>query len=204
MLARELGAWQSISWALVLVAPLMIVLVVVSIALQPPAASPVEWLSFAYLGVVSMYLAFFAWYRGLAIGPMASVSQVQLIQPVLSIAWAVLLLHEGLTWLTVIGGLAVILFAGLAVRVRLTRVAAVELSAQPSGTSCTARTSMRLRSAFAARVAQSTAAASSAASITQNPPTYSSACTNGPFSTTISSPVPSIVFALDGGWSPAE
>ncbi len=123
LLARELGPWQSISWALVLVAPLMIVLVVVSIALQPPAASPVEWLSFAYLGVVSMYLAFFAWYRGLAIGPMASVSQVQLIQPVLSIAWAVLLLHEGLTWLTVIGGLAVILFAGLAVRVRLTRVA---------------------------------------------------------------------------------
>ena len=70
-----------------------------------------------------MYLAFFAWYRGLAIGPMASVSQVQLIQPVLSIAWAVLLLHEGLTWLTVIGGLAVILCAAIAVRVRLTRVA---------------------------------------------------------------------------------
>ena len=49
---------------------------------------------FAYLAVVSMFLGFFAWYRGLAIGPMAQVSQVQLVQPVMSIAWAALLLHE--------------------------------------------------------------------------------------------------------------
>jgi drug/metabolite transporter (DMT)-like permease len=66
-----------------------------------------------------MFLGFFAWYRGLAIGPMAQVSQVQLVQPVLSICWAALLLHEQLTWPTVLGGLAVIACAGAAVRSRL-------------------------------------------------------------------------------------
>jgi len=55
----------------------------------------------------------------LAIGPMAQVSQVQLVQPVLSICWAGLLLGEALTWTTIVGGLAVILCAGAAVRVRL-------------------------------------------------------------------------------------
>lgn len=119
LLARELGAWQTISWALVLAAPLMIGLAAVSMAAQPPTGTPIEWASFAYLGVVSMFLGFVAWYRGLAIGPMAQVSQIQLVQPVMSIAWAVLFLHEGLTWPTVLGGVAVIACAGIAVRTRL-------------------------------------------------------------------------------------
>ncbi len=119
LLARELGAWQTISWALVVAAPVMILLTVVSLGFGAPSATPVQWLSFAYLGVVSMFLGFFAWYRGLAIGPMAQVSQIQLVQPVMSIAWAGLLLGESMTWTTVVGGLAVILCAGAAVRVRL-------------------------------------------------------------------------------------
>lgn len=119
LLARELGSWQTVSWALVLAAPAMITVALVSIALQPPDATPIEWAAFAYLGVVSMFLGFFAWYRGLAIGPMAQVSQVQLIQPVLSIAWAALLLREQLTWPTVVGGVAVIACAAVAVRVRM-------------------------------------------------------------------------------------
>jgi drug/metabolite transporter (DMT)-like permease len=66
-----------------------------------------------------MFLGFFAWYRGLAIGPMAQVSQVQLVQPVLTITWAALLLGERITWTTALGGLVVIVCAGGAVRVRL-------------------------------------------------------------------------------------
>jgi drug/metabolite transporter (DMT)-like permease len=67
-----------------------------------------------------MFLGFFAWYRGLGLRPLAQVSQIQLAQPVLSLLWAGLLLGEHLTPTTVIGGVAVILCAGLAVRVRLT------------------------------------------------------------------------------------
>ncbi|KUM34996.1 DMT family transporter [Arthrobacter sp. EpRS71] len=119
MLARELGSWQTISWALVVASPVMIILTAVSLSSGLPSASGTQWLSFAYLGVVSMFLGFFAWYRGLAIGPMAQVSQIQLVQPVMTIAWAGLLLGESITWTTVVGGLAVIICAGAAVRVRL-------------------------------------------------------------------------------------
>ncbi|MHA6618988.1 DMT family transporter [Pseudonocardia sp. DLS-67] len=124
LLARELGSWQTVSWALVLSAPVMIALAAASALHQPPAATPVEWAAFAYLAVVSMFLGFFAWYRGLAIGPMAQVSQVQLVQPVLTIIWAAVLLGEELTWPTVLGGVAVVVCAGIAVRIRLDRTTA--------------------------------------------------------------------------------
>lgn len=120
LLAREIGSWQTVSWALVLAAPLMLALTLASALADPPTASPEQWLAFAYLAVVSMFLGFFAWYRGLAIGPMTQVSQIQLVQPVMSIAWAALLLHEQIGWPTALGGIAVILCAALAVRSRLT------------------------------------------------------------------------------------
>ena len=123
LLSRELGSWQTVSWALVLAAPLMVVLTVISLVVEPPHATLIEWSAFAYVAVISMFLAFFAWYRGLAIGPMAQVSQVQLIQPVLTILWSALLLREALTVPTVLGGVAVIACAALAVRVRLRKQA---------------------------------------------------------------------------------
>ncbi|MBN9201241.1 MAG: DMT family transporter [Microbacterium chocolatum] len=119
LLSRELGAWQTVSWALVVAAPVTVTVSAVSVAMAPPAASVVHWLAFAYLAVVSMFLGFFAWYRGLAIGPMAQVSQIQLVQPVLTIAWATLLLGEPLGWATILGAVAVIAFAALSVRTRL-------------------------------------------------------------------------------------
>ncbi|WP_051297976.1 DMT family transporter [Brevibacterium album] len=118
VLARSLGSWQTISWALVLASPLTLILTAAAIALHPPRGTALEWGAFAYLCLVSMFLGFFAWYRGLAVGPMSQVSQVQLAQPVMSICWAALLLHEQLTWTTLLGGVAVIGCALLAVRVR--------------------------------------------------------------------------------------
>ncbi|WP_309504736.1 MULTISPECIES: DMT family transporter [Nocardioides] len=119
LLSRELGAWQTVSWALVLAAPAMVVATGAAAVHQPPDVGVRAWAAFAYLAVVSMYLGFFAWYHGLAIGPMTQVSQVQLVQPVLTISWAALLLGEELTWSTVLGGAAVIACAGAAVRLRL-------------------------------------------------------------------------------------
>jgi drug/metabolite transporter (DMT)-like permease len=118
LLAKEIGAWQTISWALVFASPIMTALTVWSVAGQPPSASATQWASFLYLGAVSMFLAFFAWYHGLAIGPITRVSQIQLTQPVLSIAWAALLLHETLTWTTILGGAVVVGCALAAVRSR--------------------------------------------------------------------------------------
>ncbi|MEV6278027.1 DMT family transporter [Nocardia sp. NPDC051832] len=119
LLAREIGSWQTVSWALILSSPLMFTLTAVAVAEQPPSATPLEWACFAYLSAISMYLGFFAWYRGLAIGPMSRVSQVQLVQPIMSICWAALLLGEHIDALTFAGGLVVIACAGGAVRSRL-------------------------------------------------------------------------------------
>ncbi|WUI14772.1 DMT family transporter [Kineococcus sp. NBC_00420] len=118
LLARELGSWQTISWALVLASPAMLALTLVSAVSTPPAATAGQWAAFGYLAVVSTFLGFFAWYRGLGIGPMTRVSQVQLVQPVLTITWAALLLGEPLTATTAVGGLLVIGSAALAVRSR--------------------------------------------------------------------------------------
>jgi drug/metabolite transporter (DMT)-like permease len=73
------------------------------------------------MAAISMYFAFFAWYRGLAIGPVPIVSQVQLAQPVMSILWATIILGEHVTLDIVIGGAVVIACATLAVRTRLVR-----------------------------------------------------------------------------------
>ncbi|MFY2790187.1 DMT family transporter [Rhodococcus sp. MALMAid1271] len=119
LMARELGAWQTVSWALVVSVPVTGALAGFAWWQQPSSAGVSEWAAFAYLSVVSMYLGFFAWYRGLAIGPMSSVSQIQLIQPVLTMCWAAMILREGLTLPVVVGGAAVIVCATVAVRTRM-------------------------------------------------------------------------------------
>ena len=55
-----------------------------------------------------MWLGFFAWYRGLALGGTVRVSQVQLVQPFLALLFAVPVLGERLDATTVLFSLAVI------------------------------------------------------------------------------------------------
>ncbi|MFT4188584.1 MAG: DMT family transporter [Aeromicrobium sp.] len=119
LLSRELGSWQTISWALVSASPVMATLTALSIGHHQPTGSWADWAAFGYLAAVSMFLGFFAWYRGLAIGPMAQVSQAQLAQPVMSVCWAALLLHEKVGWTTVLGGAVVVGGALTAVRARV-------------------------------------------------------------------------------------
>jgi drug/metabolite transporter (DMT)-like permease len=66
------------------------------------------WGGFAYVTVFSMWLGFFAWYRGLALGGTVRVSQVQLLQPFAALLFAVPVLGERLDPLTVACALAVI------------------------------------------------------------------------------------------------
>lgn len=121
IIAREIGSWQTISWTLVVWSPILAVATVWSLVNEPLTASPTDWMAFAYMSCISMYFAFFAWYRGLAIGPVPIVSQVQLAQPVMSILWATIILGEVVTLDIVIGGAVVIACATLAVRTRLVR-----------------------------------------------------------------------------------
>ena len=105
-LSQRMRPDHVICWALVLSLPLNLPLAL----MQWPAAEvkTVAWLGFSYVAVFSMWLGVFAWYRGLALGGTVRVSQVQLIQPFLSMLFAVPLLGESLDALTVGFGLAVI------------------------------------------------------------------------------------------------
>ena len=95
MLARELGGWQTICWALVIALPLTIpVTVVAGLTGDVSGGDPAAWGGFAYTCLISMFLGFFAWYAGLARGGVAKIGQVQLAQPVLTLVWAALLLGE--------------------------------------------------------------------------------------------------------------
>lgn len=107
-LARELGGWRVICWALVLAAPFLILPVAVAITRQGGVAGTHAWLGFAYVSIMSMFLGFFAWYHGLALGGVARVGQVQLLQPVLTLLWAAVLLNEQVNPQTVIASLLVI------------------------------------------------------------------------------------------------
>jgi drug/metabolite transporter (DMT)-like permease len=94
-LSRELGGWQVISWALVLSAPALAI--PAAFALGDVRSVPLQaWLAFAYVSIVSMYLGFFAWYKGLALGGIAAVGQVQLLQPFLTLLFSAMLLGESL------------------------------------------------------------------------------------------------------------
>jgi drug/metabolite transporter (DMT)-like permease len=105
-LSQKMRAEYVICWALVLSLPITLPL---ALAQWPQTAiKPVAWWAFAYVAVFSMWLGFFAWYKGLALGGTVRVSQVQLVQPFMSMLFAVPLLGETLDALTVGFGLAVI------------------------------------------------------------------------------------------------
>jgi drug/metabolite transporter (DMT)-like permease len=110
-LARELGGWRAICWALIIAAPLVAIPVLWNLIQHgiPSAPSLSAWIGLAYVSVFSMFLGFFAWYRGLALGGIARISQLQLLQPLLTIGWAALLLGEHLTLLTGLVALLVVL-----------------------------------------------------------------------------------------------
>ena len=120
-LARTLGGWQVISWALVLAAPVLLPIVAWSAARHGLAASPLAWGCVAYVSLVSMYFAFFAWYRGLAQGGVARIGQVQLLQPVLTFLWSALLLGEQMSGAMIAAAAAVMGSVVLTQRSRVAR-----------------------------------------------------------------------------------
>jgi drug/metabolite transporter (DMT)-like permease len=94
-LSRTLGGWQVICWALVLSLPLLAVSTAYEVFRLDLRAPTVEaWCGFLYLSLVSQFLAFFFWYRGLALGGIARVSQVQLLQIFLTLFASALMLNE--------------------------------------------------------------------------------------------------------------
>lgn len=98
VLSRRLGGWQVISWALVLAAPVMVFLSAVTRPSDWAIVTMPVWLGLGYLSVFSMWVGFVFWYRGLALGSIAGVGQLQLLQPFFGLFLASVVLGEPVAW----------------------------------------------------------------------------------------------------------
>jgi drug/metabolite transporter (DMT)-like permease len=96
-LAREMPGWKIISWALVLSLPVLTGCVILTYSPEIFQASLTSWICFGYLSMVSQLLAFFALYSGLALGGVAKVSQLQYLQPFVTVLASAWLLQERIT-----------------------------------------------------------------------------------------------------------
>lgn len=107
-----MGAERVICWICALALPLTLPLTWLS---WPSESVPWSaWGGLVYVGVFSMWLGFFAWYRGLAWGGVMRVSQVQLLQPFVSIVAGMIILGEPFEISTLLfaAGVVATVFAG--------------------------------------------------------------------------------------------
>jgi drug/metabolite transporter (DMT)-like permease len=93
-LSRTLGGWQVICWALVISLPVLAPAVALLLPYVNWHASWHAWSSFLYVAFFSQLIGFFCWNKGLALGGVAKVGQVQLLQTFVSLVGAALLNGE--------------------------------------------------------------------------------------------------------------
>ena len=114
--ARVMPGWEVISWILVVALPINLA----GMALSWPgsaafAAAPVSALAgFAYVTVISQYVGFFFWNAGLAMGGVARVGQVQLLQTFITLIFAATLAGETVepvVWLVAVVVVALVVAA---------------------------------------------------------------------------------------------
>jgi len=108
-LTPKLGGWQVISWALLMSLPVMLPMVWLSAPTTFDSVGAPAWLGLAYVSIFSMLIGFVFWYRGLAEGGVAAVSQLQLLQPFIGLMLAAVILNEPVTAQMQIAAAAVIL-----------------------------------------------------------------------------------------------
>ena len=118
-LSKRLPGWLVISWAVVLAAPFMLLWLFIGDMKINWQASPAAWTGFVYTGVFSMFLGFFAWNRALAIGGIARIGQLQLLQPFVTLVGAALLLGEAIGWLDVVFCALVVAIVGIGTRLKV-------------------------------------------------------------------------------------
>jgi len=100
-LARSMGGWQVISWVMALNLPLVAVTLTAMVWRQGGIETDAPtWSTMVFMGVFNQYVAFFGWYKAMANVGVARVSQLQLLQPFMTVVIAAVFLHEQTTWTT--------------------------------------------------------------------------------------------------------
>ena len=126
--SAKLPAEQVICWVLVFSLPVTLPASLVTWPASVAAVQPSAWFGLAYVTLFSMWLGFFAWYRGLALGGVMRVSQVQLLQPFLALLFAVPVLGERLDATTVLFAAAMLAVVYAGKRMPNARVRAIPSS----------------------------------------------------------------------------
>jgi drug/metabolite transporter (DMT)-like permease len=113
-LSRELGGWQVICWALALFLPFMLVFCIYTAPVHMNEISNSAMLSLVYVTLFSTLIGFYFWYKGLAIGGIAQVGQIQLIQPFIGFGFSAWLLHEDVSIQMIVVSIVVVACVALA------------------------------------------------------------------------------------------
>jgi drug/metabolite transporter (DMT)-like permease len=119
-LSRRMPGWEVISWAVVLSLPILLPLTLWLWPNDAPRVPAANWTALAYLALVSQYLGFFLWNSALALGGVARIGQVQLLQPFATLLIAALLLGEAIDLRMILFAVAVVIVVALGIKARVT------------------------------------------------------------------------------------
>ncbi|HMM90507.1 DMT family transporter [Bradyrhizobium sp.] len=117
-LTSSMPGWEVISWILVIGLPLSLPAAVLAMPHDAGQIALKPWLGLLYVALFSQWIGFFAWNAGLAMGGIARVSQVQLLQPFVTFALAAFFNDETITLQILLFAAAVVLTVAISTRTR--------------------------------------------------------------------------------------
>jgi drug/metabolite transporter (DMT)-like permease len=117
-LTAQMPGWEVISWALVVALPVSLPAALLTMPADLSQIALKPWLALLYVAVFSQWIGFFAWNAGMAMGGIARVSQMQLLQPFVTFALAAFFNGETITPQIVLFAAAVVATVAVSTRTR--------------------------------------------------------------------------------------
>ncbi|MFG3151436.1 DMT family transporter [Streptomyces sp. NPDC048219] len=93
-LSAHMPGWRVIAWGVVLAAPVNLAVAAWALPHESVHLTGKALVGMAYIAAISQFGGFVVWYRGMGLIGVAKASQIQLAQPLLTVAWSVILLGE--------------------------------------------------------------------------------------------------------------
>jgi drug/metabolite transporter (DMT)-like permease len=125
-LTAQIPGWEVISWVLVMALPISLPAVALTLPADVTSIPLKPWLGLLYVALFSQWIGFFAWNAGMAMGGIARVSQVQLLQPFVIFALAAFFNDETITLQIVLFALAVVATVAVSTRTRVRETPVVQ------------------------------------------------------------------------------
>jgi drug/metabolite transporter (DMT)-like permease len=125
-LTAEMPGWEVISWVLLIALPISLPAAALTMPADLTHIALKPWLALLYVAVFSQWIGFFAWNAGMAMGGIARISQVQLLQPFITFALAALFNDETITLQILLFAAAVVATVAISTRTRVRETPVVQ------------------------------------------------------------------------------